>query len=197
MLLALFIVILAISLLLIGFGEYTKEGVYSLGGLLFLFLLGLTTLLPGNLTIPNGEQVNFTYACGCCDEHEFILQDSYSFLCYGTPNSCDYYDLDETNCLLVGCTWENATLSCLGNPQPCINYTDMAGCTIAGCQYSYEPGASCPNGTEKVVTSEIHTTTQEPFSDTMSHTTGAWLTLIAVFGFAIKLGQIRAGFKNE
>jgi hypothetical protein len=197
MLLALFLIILAISLLLIGFGEYTKEGIYSLGGLLFLFLLGLTVLLPGNLTIPNGETVNLSYACGCCNNHEFILQDTYYFYCYGTPHNCDYYDGNPIECLEMGCAYDYNTSLCNGYPTPCENYTEFPPCLNAGCEYNYQQGGTCPNGTEKVVTSETHTTTQEPFNDTMSHIMGVWLTLIAIFGFAIKLGQIRAGFKNE
>jgi hypothetical protein len=113
MILALFLVILAISLLLMWFGEYTEEGIYSFGGLLFLFFIGITILLPANLQIPNGENVTIS-----------------------TNNT-------------TGITTENHV----------PNYTD--------------------------------------FSDTFSHSMGFWLSLIAVFGFSIKLTQIRSGMKKD
>jgi hypothetical protein len=194
MLLALFLVILAISLALIWFGEYTEEGVYSLGGLLFLFLLGLSILLPGNLQIPNGEAVNYSYACGCCDGFNFTMTEE--FTCFGIPDGCDTYDLDFVNCLAHNCTYDFNTTFCSGTPYPCEYYNpNPPACYEAGCEYQY--GDACPNGTEKVISSETHTPIQTQFSDTFSHIMGVWLTLIAVFGFAIKLGQIRAGFKNE
>jgi hypothetical protein len=197
MLLALFLVILAISLGLIWFGEYTEEGVYSLGGLLFLFLLGLSILLPGNLQIPNGETVNYSYACGCCDGHQFILNDSSGFFCFGFPNGCDHYDLNLPECLAHNCTYDFNTTFCYGTPYPCSNYSNPVSCYEAGCEYEYQPEPTCPNGTEKVITTETHTPIQTNFSDTFSHIMGVWLTLIAVFGFAIKLGQIREGFKDK
>jgi hypothetical protein len=113
MLLTLFIIILTIAVLLIAFGELTKEGVYSLGGLLFLFLLGITILLPGNLQIPNGDNVTIT-----------------------------------TN--------------------------EITGVTTA---------TVIPIQTD--------------FSDTLSHSMGVWISLISIFGFAIKLGQIKAGFNKD
>lgn len=105
--------VLTIAILLIWFGEYTEEGMYSLGGLFFLFLIGMTIIIPGTLEIPNGE---------------------------------------------------NVTIS-----------TD---------------------NTTGIIT-EVHTPTTTTFSDTLSHSVGIWITLIAIFGFTIKLGQIREGFKQE
>jgi hypothetical protein len=113
MLLALFLVILSISFLLIALGEYTEEGVYSFGGLLFLFFIGITILLPGNLQIPNGENVT-------------------------------------------------------------ISTNNVTG-----------------------ITTEIHAPNQIDFSDALSHSMGFWLSLIAVFGFIIKLGQVKSGFKEK
>lgn len=196
MILALFLVILAISILLTWFGEYTEEGVYSLGGLFLLFVLGLLIILPGTLTIPNGEVVSYNYSCGCCDGHDFIIEDVYTFSCFGTPNSCDTYDGNQISCVLVGCTWDDNSSLCFGNPYDCDNYIDMSSCTIAGCQYAYESGNGCPNGTIEVVTSETHSPINEPFNDGLSHSMGFWLCIIGVFGFAIKVSQIKAGFKQ-
>lgn len=194
MLLALFLVILGISIGLIFFGEYTEEGVYSLGGLLFLFLLGLSVLLPGSLQIPNGENVTYQYKCGCCDGFNFTITEA--FICYGIPNSCDFYDMDMAGCMAHNCTYDFNTSLCFGTPYPCDDYNNNpVACYQAGCEYQY--GNACPNGTEKVITTETHTPNNTNFSDTLSHIMGFWLTLIAIFGFVIKLGQIRAGFKND
>src|SRR4030042_5539915 len=101
--LALFVVLLAFSLIMIWLGHSHEEGLYSLAGFFFLFLLGLSVILPGTVSIPSGENVTITTAG---------------------------------------------------------NYT-----------------------------LEVHTQNYEPFNDTLSHSFGLWISLVAIFGFAITLTE--------
>jgi len=107
MLLILFIVLLALSVILIWLGHSHEEGLYSLAGFFFLFLLGFLIVLPGNLAIQAGENVTITT----------------------------------------------------------INET----------------------------TTEIHAPNYTNFSDTISHSFGIWISLTAIFGFALTLTEIRSG----
>lgn len=61
MLLALFITFLSLGLLLIFLGYYSKESVYSFMGWSFLFFLGASILLPGNLEYQTGTNTTTTY----------------------------------------------------------------------------------------------------------------------------------------
>ena len=63
MLLTLFILLGIIALFLIVWGELTKESVFNIVGWIFLFLLSIQVLLPGNLIYPSGntEQVEYSY----------------------------------------------------------------------------------------------------------------------------------------
>lgn len=71
MILSLFIILLAISFILIFLGYQTKEGSYYMLGFAFIFILGTSVLLPGNLEIPIGKVTTYNYTCGCCNEGTF------------------------------------------------------------------------------------------------------------------------------
>jgi hypothetical protein len=59
--LSLFAVLLALGIVLIILGYWTKEGAYSLLGFSFLFILGVWVLLPGNLEVNTGTNTTYTY----------------------------------------------------------------------------------------------------------------------------------------
>lgn len=57
-----------------------------------------------------------------------------------------------------------------------------------------------PNGTtttytynETILTSETSTPTYEYFNDFLSHFFGFWITLTAIFGFIMSIGDIKRG----
>ena len=195
MIITLFVTFLILSIILIFLGKYAEAPPVSLAGFLFIFIIGVATLISG-LGYEAGTSYN--YVCACCENG--IYTEGYTTglgFCYGTPNPCDYYDLNELDCIASGCTYNATDLSCYGTPSDCDTFMIQRTCDLVGCTYQSGTSTTCPNGTSQVTTSEVHTPIQEAFSDTMSHMMGIWISLIAVFGFAIKLGQIRAGFKNE
>lgn len=71
MILILFVILLAISLILVGLGYFTKEGTYYMLGFAFIFILGTFVILPGNLEVPSGSTTTYNYTCGCCQEGRF------------------------------------------------------------------------------------------------------------------------------
>lgn len=66
-------------------------------------------------------------------------------------------------------------------------------------------GLQIPNGTNVTISTdnttgtitELHVPITTDFNDTLSHSMGVWMSLVALFGFVIKLGEIRAGFKQN
>lgn len=62
MLLEVFIVLLAISLILLGLGYAVQEASFSIIGLTFLFVLASGALVSDNLEIPNGINETTTYS---------------------------------------------------------------------------------------------------------------------------------------
>jgi hypothetical protein len=61
MILILFVILLAISLILVGLGYFTKEGTYYMLGFAFIFILGTFVILPGSLEVPSGSNTTATY----------------------------------------------------------------------------------------------------------------------------------------
>jgi hypothetical protein len=54
--------------------------------------------------------------------------------CSGSPNNCDTYDTNRTNCTTYGCGWTNS--SCAGTPQTCEYYnTSESNCSLYGCAW--------------------------------------------------------------
>lgn len=85
MLFALFVTLLALSLVLIALGNQTKEGVYSLIGFSLMFILAAWIILPGNLELPNGQTINTNYTYN----NITTLTDTYST---ETPSYVAYND---------------------------------------------------------------------------------------------------------
>jgi len=73
MILSLFIILLIISFILIFLGYQTKEGSYYMLGFAFIFILGTSVLLPGQLEIPIGSTTNYTYTISPLDSTTIVL----------------------------------------------------------------------------------------------------------------------------
>ncbi len=71
---------------------------------------------------------------GLCTSAGCSNTGSSSYICYGTPNSCDTYDSSQTDCGTYGCTWDG----CEGTPNSCDSYdSDQSGCTgQGGCTWT-------------------------------------------------------------
>jgi hypothetical protein len=61
-LLGLFVVLIGLGLFLVWLSYYSKEALYSLVGFTFIFILGLWTILPGNLQLQTGENISTSYS---------------------------------------------------------------------------------------------------------------------------------------
>ena len=198
MIIEIFIILLFLSIILIFAGRYTEAPPLQLAGYLFLFVLGLV-MLSGNVFYVSGQNEINNYACGCCNEGVFNQGGStYDYFCIGTPLHCDYYDLNELDCIASGCSYDNETLSCFGNPQACDTFTEQRTCELVNCTWAGEPSLNaCVNSTliiSNVTTTKIYS----GFSDeiisgvNLNHVFGLFLSIIVVLGWIIVFFNLKS-----
>jgi hypothetical protein len=192
MILSLFIILLAISFILIFLGYQTKEGSYYMLGFAFIFILGSTVLLPGNLQLPEGSITAYNYSCACCIDGVFTQGGTtYNNYCSGEPRDCDYYDLNELDCIAAGCSY-NETI-CYGTPSPCNTFYTERECNLVNCTWNSEPSQnSCTNST-MIISSETITPQYTSLDSFLTHFFGFWITMLGIVGFIISMGDIKRG----
>jgi hypothetical protein len=91
--------------------------------MLIFFYLALSSL---NMVIPKNDVAseNTTFE---------LVEHEAAYSCSGNPHDCDFYDLNQPDCLAAGCTYDNDL--CSGIPSACAEL-DPVTCLIAGCEYS-------------------------------------------------------------
>jgi hypothetical protein len=195
----LFIIFLIISFALIAVGKYLKQPPIVLAGYLFLFILGIT-LLTGGLVYSTGGIVNNSYVCACCNGGIYTEGGvSYDYFCIGTPNNCDYYDLNEVACIGAGCIYDNETLSCSGTPSDCDTFFIQRDCEAVACEWlpGQEPNPSCENGTitlKNTTTIKAYTSYDNEIIEGIQihHILGFFLVITAIFGWVITLTDLES-----
>jgi len=118
--------IFALILSLIPFNN-RKQWMPAAFAVMIFFYLALSS---AQIVIPSNE-------LSSANESIELVEHSADYSCSGDPHDCDYYDLNEPDCLAAGCLY-NDTL-CSGTPTEC-SLLDPVTCLIAGC--SYERGQS-------------------------------------------------------
>jgi hypothetical protein len=199
MITTLFIIFLIISFSLIALGKYLRQPPIVLSGFLFIFILGLTLLL-GGLSYASGETTTYGYVCACCENgiyKEGGLTPAY--YCGGTPNPCDYYDLNLLGCLAAGCVYNETLILCSGTPYDCDTYTIQSDCEAVACEWL--PGqeyTGCENSTSLTTKNQTITPTYTNYDNEIiegiqiHHLLGFFLLITAILGWIITLTDLES-----
>lgn len=188
MLLLVFGILAAISLVVVALGFLVDIPFYSAIGFFFLFLLGLS-LQGGGVTASSQSNETYSYLCGCCQNNTFVT--STQTFCSGTPYSCDHWDLDQTNCEHFGCLYNTTSMFCIGNSIPCESLTSGFDCEYANCQRGTTTG--CTNETEVILDKITKTSNETPLSDQNTIWIGRFLAFASAFAMILVFTHWKKG----
>jgi energy-coupling factor transporter transmembrane protein EcfT len=197
MIITIFIILLIISLALITTAKALKQPPLALAGFLFLFILGLV-LMIGGLEYVAGETETYGYTCSCCQEGTYTEGIITTYSCTGTPNTCDYYDLNQLDCIASGCTYNETTLSCDGTPSDCDTFTEERTCELVACYWEPNQESGCINGTSITIKNTTKENIYSAYDSEIvqgiqvNHLFGFFLCIIAIFGFVLTLTNLEA-----
>lgn len=198
MIITLFVVFLILSILLIFAGHYTETPPLSLAGYLFLFILGIAVMFSG---IMYNEGISYNYVCACCENgtyNEGAVTPIYDYSCVGTPFDCSYYNEQEANCIIAGCSYDNETLNCSGTPEDCDTRTEERDCEAINCtwqqgqEYTLTGCANTSSLTLKNTTAIYSSYTGEA-GITTTHFIGFFIAIIGVLGWIIVFMNLKSG----
>jgi len=194
MIITLFVIFLILSIILIFLGKYVEAPPVSLAGFLFLFIIGVAIIISG-LGYEAGTSYN--YVCSCCENG--IYTEGYTIglgFCYGTPNPCDHYDLNELDCIASGCTYNSTDLNCYGTPSDCDTFNETRTCELVDCYWDIEQGTEgCSDGSTLTLknTTRIYSDYSGEAGITITRTIGFFISIIGVLGWIIILINLKSG----